>query len=46
MPAKNDENSTYTETTDQKSEIGVFGQRLEHDTRLTHAAVTRQREDR
>ena len=46
VPAKNDENSTHTEAADQKSEIGVFGQRLEHDTRLTHRAVTRQREDR
>jgi hypothetical protein len=46
MPAENDENRTHTEATDQKSEIGVFGQRLEHATRFTQRAVGRQREDR
>src|SRR6202012_2964549 len=45
MPAENDENSTRTETTDEKSEIGVFGQSLEHATRFTQRAAGRQRED-
>ena len=46
MPTENNENGTHPETTDQKPEIGMFGQRLEHDIRLTHGAVARQREDR
>ena len=46
VPAKNNKNGTHTEAADQQSEIGMFGQRLEHDIRLTHRAVTRQREDR
>ena len=45
LPAKNDKNSAHTEAADQKSEIGMFGQRLEHDIRLTHGGLSRQRED-
>ena len=45
MPAENDENSTHAKTTDEKSEIGVFSQRLEHATRFTQRAAGRQRED-
>jgi hypothetical protein len=45
MPAENDENSTHAETTDEKPEIGVFSQRLEHATRFTQRAAARQRED-
>jgi hypothetical protein len=45
MPAEDDENSTHAQSTDEKAEIGVFSQRLEHATRFTQRAVGRQRED-